>query len=112
MRELQNVVKRAVLLTQGDYIEADVLPQEIVAPQYFTQEDTPTVQINYDPARPGIPVFSQSAANLKSVSENAERAAILKVLEKTGYNKTKAAEVLNIDRKTLYNKLKAYDIHL
>ena len=112
LRELYNVVKRAVLLTQGDYIEADVLPQEIISPQYFTQQETPAVQISYDPARPGVPVFSQSAANLKSVSENAERAAILKVLEKTGYNKTKAAEVLNIDRKTLYNKLKAYDIHL
>ena len=114
LRELQNVVKRAVLLTSGDYIEADVLPQEIISPQYFTPEEAGvgSVQINYDPARPGVPVFSQSAANLKSVSENAERAAILKVLEKTGYNKTKAAEVLNIDRKTLYNKLKAYDIHL
>ena len=114
LRELQNVVKRSVLLTQGDYIEADVLPQEIITPQYFTPEETngASIQISYDPARPGVPVFSQSAANLKSVSENAERAAILKVLEKTGYNKTKAAEVLNIDRKTLYNKLKAYDIHL
>ncbi|GAB3941414.1 sigma-54 dependent transcriptional regulator [Spirosoma harenae] len=114
LRELQNVVKRAVLLTQGNYIEADVFPQEIISPQYFTPEEAAPahIQVNYDPARPGIPVFSQSAANLKSVSENAERAAILKVLEKTGYNKTKAAEVLNIDRKTLYNKLKAYDIHL
>lgn len=114
LRELQNVVKRAVLLTKGDYVEPDVLPQEIIVPQYLTTDDASAgnVQINYDPARPGVPVFSQSAANLKSVSENAERAAILKVLEKTGYNKTKAAEVLNIDRKTLYNKLKAYDIHL
>ncbi len=114
LRELQNVVKRAVLLTQGDYIEADVLPQEIISPQYFTAEDAQLtgVQVNYDIARPGVPIITQSAANLKSVSENAERAAILKVLEKTGYNKTKAAEVLNIDRKTLYNKLKAYDIHL
>ncbi|UFH56481.1 sigma-54 dependent transcriptional regulator [Spirosoma sp. KNUC1025] len=114
LRELQNVVKRSVLLTKGDYIEADVLPPEIASPQYFAADETVNgnIQINYDPARQGVPVFSQSAANLKSVSENAERAAILKVLEKTGYNKTKAAEVLNIDRKTLYNKLKAYDIHL
>lgn len=113
LRELQNVVKRAVLLTSGDYVEADVLPHEIISPQYFAPEDTgSTVQVSFDPARPGVPVLSQSAANLKSVSENAERMAILKVLEKTGYNKTKAAEVLNIDRKTLYNKLKAYDIHL
>lgn len=113
LRELQNVVKRAVLLTPGEYIEADVLPQEIINPQYLIPESTlADVQVSYDPARPGVPVMSQSAANLKSVSENAERVAILKVLEKTGYNKTKAAEVLNIDRKTLYNKLKAYDIHL
>ncbi|RIV26780.1 sigma-54-dependent Fis family transcriptional regulator [Fibrisoma montanum] len=112
LRELQNVVKRAVLLTQSDYIEADVLPQEIISPQYLTAEDTGGAQVSYDPLRPGIPVISQPANNLKSVSESAERAAILKVLEKTGYNKTKAAEVLNIDRKTLYNKLKAYDIHL
>ena len=113
LRELQNVVKRSVLLTQGDYIEADVLPQEIISPQYFGPDNAASVaQVSYDPARPGVPVISQSGANLKSVSENAERAAILKVLEKTGYNKTKAAEVLNIDRKTLYNKLKAYDIHL
>lgn len=113
LRELHNVVKRAVLLTQGDYVEADVLPHEIISPQYLTADDSAAnVQVSYDPARPGVPVISQSAANLKSVSENAERVAILKVLEKTGYNKTKAAEVLNIDRKTLYNKLKAYDIHL
>ena len=113
LRELQNVVKRAVLLTSGDQIEADVLPQEIINPQYLVAEDAlADVHVSYDPARPGVPVMSQSAANLKSVSENAERVAILKVLEKTGYNKTKAAEVLNIDRKTLYNKLKAYDIQL
>lgn len=113
LRELQNVVKRSVLLTQSSYIEADILPHEILSPQYLTSADTMTdVQVSYDPSRPGMPVISQSAANLKSVSESAERAAILKVLEKTGYNKTKAAEVLNIDRKTLYNKLKAYDIHL
>lgn len=115
LRELQNVIKRAVLLTQSDYITLGVLPHEIVYPTYFSPEESTTlnqVQIYPDMLRPGTTVISQPANNLKSVSENAERAAILKVLEKTGYNKTKAAEVLNIDRKTLYNKLKAYDIHL
>lgn len=115
LRELQNVIKRAVLLTQGDYVTVDTLPHEIVHPSYFSPEDTAVtnqVQVYPDMIRPGATVIAQPASNLKSVSENAERAAILKVLEKTGYNKTKAAEVLNIDRKTLYNKLKAYDIHL
>lgn len=113
LRELQNVVKRSVLLTQGDTIELDVLPREIVTPQYLTVDDSvPGVSAGSDTLRQGGTANGQSGANLKSVSENAERAAILRVLEKTGYNKTKAAEVLNIDRKTLYNKLKAYDIHL
>jgi two-component system response regulator HydG len=113
LRELQNVIKRSVLLTQGDVIETDVLPREIISPQYLTSDDTgANAAVGADPARPAGAPNGQSGANLKSVSENAERAAILKVLEKTGYNKTKAAEVLNIDRKTLYNKLKAYDIHL
>ncbi|WP_234735417.1 sigma-54-dependent transcriptional regulator [Tellurirhabdus bombi] len=105
LRELQNVVKRAVLLSLGEYVTLDCLPIEIREPTYLTENIiTPTVS--------GTPVATQPNSNLKSVSENAERAAIIKVLEKTGYNKTKAAEVLNIDRKTLYNKLKAYDIHL
>lgn len=115
LRELQNVIKRAVLLTQGDYVLVEALPHEIIHPTYFSPEDSAAasqVQVYPDIIRPGTTVISQPASNLKSVSENAERAAILKVLEKTGYNKTKAAEVLNIDRKTLYNKLKAYDIHL
>ena len=113
LRELQNVIKRAVLLTQGDYVLVEALPHEIVHPTYLVPEE-PVMQMPQlvDTLRPGTSVITQPASNLKSVSENAERAAILKVLEKTGYNKTKAAEVLNIDRKTLYNKLKAYDIHL
>ena len=98
LRELRNVVKRAVLLTQSDHITLAALPQEIVTPLYF--EENAIWSSSFDPT------------NLKSVSENAERNAIISVLEKTGYNKTKAAEVLKIDRKTLYNKLKAYDINL
>jgi len=114
LRELQNVVKRAVLLAQGDYITVDCLPLEIVSPHYLTDDVSPSYA---NAAMSGgsmlsVPAPVTPANNLKSVSENAERAVIIKVLEKTGYNKTKAAEVLNIDRKTLYNKLKAYDIHL
>lgn len=100
LRELQNVVKRAVLLSQDDLVSLDCLPTEIVLPNFSTEDAS-----GKDAAR-------ADAINLKSVSENAERTAIINVLEKTGYNKTKAAEVLNIDRKTLYNKLKAYQIDL
>lgn len=100
LRELQNVIKRAVLLTSGENISLESLPSEIISPDYIGSSMSNESQTAADPT------------DLKAVSENAERNAIISVLEKTGYNKTKAAEVLNIDRKTLYNKLKAYDINI
>lgn len=100
LRELNNVVKRSVLLCQGDQVQLECLPSEIVSPDFMADINSSESAQNTD------------MTDLKAVSENAERSAIINVLEKTGYNKTKAAEVLNIDRKTLYNKLKAYDINI
>lgn len=99
LRELNNVVKRSVLLCQTDFINKECLPREIISPEYFDLSSPSNAN-------------AADGADLRAVSENAERNAIISVLEKTGYNKTKAAEVLNIDRKTLYNKLKAYDIKI
>ena len=98
LRELQNVIKRAVLLCQKDYISPTCLPEEIVNPEINSFSDQKSMLIS-------------NADDLKSASENAERIAIMNTLKKVGYNKTKAAHALNIDRKTLYNKLKAYDIN-
>lgn len=101
LRELNNVVKRAVLLTTGDEINLESLPQEILNAATYRPE---TMVNSSEPEK--------DTNLLKSVTSNAERQAIIDVLEKTGFNKSKAAEVLKIDRKTLYNKLKAYDIKL
>lgn len=96
LRELKNVVKRAVLLCQDKKISVQNLPMEITNPSLsdtlYTEEE------------------GNNIADLKSVAELAEKKAILKVLEQTGYNKTKAANVLKIDRKTLYNKMESYGI--
>ncbi len=93
LRELNNVVKRSVLLTVGKVVEADSLPGEITRPSANSEDS----YVNDDNM-------------LKSVAGNAERQAILDALEKVNNNKSKAAAVLNIDRKTLYNKLKLYKI--
>jgi len=87
LRELQNCVKRATLLTRGDFIESDVLPAE-----FF--------QIQNQPA---------STAEVFSLSEN-EKETIISALSKTQNNKSEAAKLLKITRKTLYNKLKQYNI--
>lgn len=98
LRELKNVVKRAVLLSPEGQINESALPSEIISPTYDF-----SVTNNDD---------DNKITDLKSVAEAAEKKAIIKVLEQVGYNKTKAANVLKIDRKTLYNKMESYDIDL
>ncbi len=86
LRELQNCVKRATLLTRGDFIESDVLPAEF----FQIQKEQP-------------------ANEVFSLSEN-EKETIISALSKTQNNKSEAAKLLKITRKTLYNKLKQYNI--
>lgn len=85
LRELQNCIKRATLLSQGDFIESDVLPIE-----FFQTE-------------------KKGSSESFSLSEN-EREAIIHALSRTQNNKSEAAKLLKITRKTLYNKLKQYNI--
>jgi two-component system response regulator HydG len=90
LRELRNVVKRSVLLSQENLISINTLPDEII---YYSE------QSNTEPKD-----------SLREASSIAEKERILQVLSETGNNKSKAARILNIDRKTLYNKLKNYDL--
>ncbi len=83
LREFQNIIKRATLLTQGDFIETNVLPAEL-----FNTNDS-------------IVDFS--------LSEN-EKDTILHALAQAKNNKSEAAKLLKINRKTLYNKLKQYNL--
>jgi two-component system, NtrC family, response regulator HydG len=86
LRELQNCVKRATLLSRGNFIESDVLPAEF----FQTQNQ-------------------QHSSGDFSLSEN-EKEAIIYALSKAKNNKSEAAKLLKITRKTLYNKLKHYNI--
>lgn len=84
LREMQNCIKRATLLTKGDFIEKSVLPAE-----FFEVAKTSTDDF--------------------SISGN-EKELIISTLSKTGNNRSETAKLLNINRKTLYNKLKFYNI--
>lgn len=95
LREMKNIIKRSVLLTKGDYIEKEVLPDEMFAPKSIVS-DTP----------------NEEERDLKLFSSRNEEQAIRTALEKVKFNKTKAAQLLGIDRKTLYNKMKLYNIEL
>lgn len=73
----------AALLASGEYITPAELPVEI-------KKDNPDKLTLYD--------------------QEAEKETILRALESSGNNKSKAAKMLGIDRKTLYNKMKLYHI--
>ncbi len=87
LRELQNCVKRATLLSKGDYIESDVLPAE-----FFQTQNQQQTSSNFS-----LP--------------DTEKETIIHALSKTHNNKSEAAKLLKITRKTLYNKLKLYNIN-
>lgn len=96
IRELKNVIKRAVLLANSDVISVENIPTEIVfGPSVNTQK---------------LATENKEISSLKAVVEEAERTAIIQVLERTNFNKTETAKQLKVDRKTLYNKMNQYDL--
>lgn len=107
LREMRNVVKRATLLSDGDYIESKSLPFEIInySRLLFSEPTQPVINEDIVP-KPEEP----AKPNLKSAALDAEYEMILQVLKQVNYNKSKAAQVLSIDRKTLYNKMKSYNL--
>jgi len=95
-RELRNAIERAVILCpDGAPLEAPHLPPSFGREQAAAAkpDDSNMVQV-----RVGTTV------------DEAERLLILRTLESTGQNKTRAAEVLGISLKTLHNKLKEYNL--
>jgi DNA-binding NtrC family response regulator len=84
IRELKNVIERASILTDGNYILPQHLPYEIQQQHASTQKELSLAAI--------------------------EKQHIEKILQYTGGNKTKAASLLEIGLATLYRKMQEYSI--
>jgi DNA-binding NtrC family response regulator len=92
VRELRNTLERAVIVCDSAVIETKHLPPGFGQTPLRTSADDP------DAVRLGV----------GTTVEEAEKLLILKTLEATSNNKTRAAEILGISLKTLHNKLKEY----
>jgi len=92
VRELRNALERAVILAGQGTIERRHLPSVFTSPVV----EAPVMDGDCIQFRVGATV------------EEAERGLIMRTLEHTKNNKTKAAEILGISLKTLHNKLKEY----
>lgn len=89
VRQLQNEVQRAVLLCEGNAVDASDLSISTAKTVGVESQDT-----NF------------------TLLEGVERNAIIQMLKETGGNKLEAAKRLGIGRQTLYNKIKAYGIEV
>jgi len=94
IRELENVLERAVVLTDTDRITLEQLPDSVK---------------RRDPTRAsgGLP---DDDLSVKRHTAELERELIRKALERTGGNKTQAAEVLDLSPRALRYKIKDYGL--
>jgi DNA-binding NtrC family response regulator len=83
VRELENAVERAMVVGKGDRITPEDLPFQLSKKSLMTKAES---------------------------LEDMEKAHIITILDKTGWNISRSAEILGIDRLTLYNKIKKYSL--
>lgn len=106
VRELENILERALTLCDGDSISAEDLQLRAVAPAAAVEDGTPRATAMPAPAAPAV----GAAAGLDDRVEEMERMAIRDALEKTRYNKTKAAALLGLTFRQLRYKVKKLNL--
>jgi DNA-binding NtrC family response regulator len=102
VRELRNVVERAVILAgagtlRPSHVPYGIRPQSAVGPIV-------------EPAPPPAPEPGTISLKLGTTIEEAERVLIEATLAHSGMNKTRAASILGITTKTLHTKLRQYSL--
>ena len=116
VRQLQNVLKRIMILGEDEETIGDLLSAA-------DKRENP-VGVQSTIGKPSIPIEliglnGENAANLSSLSlkkirkkalDRVEKEVIIYVLEKTGWNRSKAVKILTISYKTLLYKIKELDI--
>jgi DNA-binding NtrC family response regulator len=92
VRELRNTLERAVIVCEAAVVETKHLPPGF----------------GHTPVRPSVDDADSIRVGVGTTVGEAERLLIIKTLESTNNNKTRAADILGISLKTLHNKLKEY----
>src|SRR5206468_902400 len=90
IRQMENVVQQAVLMSKGNELVFEHLPPEVRQFQSSPVVVSPPVDLD----------------SLFQSRESTERSVILRALDKNGYSRARAASTLGISRVTLYKKMK------
>lgn len=94
VRDLENAIQSAMILSVNGVIEAEYLPLRIKG---YEQSDT-------------LSLHETEGNTIREVNAQAEKDLILETLKKYNFNRTYTAEALNISRKTLFNKMKRHGL--
>ena len=97
VRELENCIERAMVLTEGESIGVDVLPDHIREAGSITKADAMTF-------------VDDDNLSIKQKTQTLEISLIQRALQKTDGNRTHAAKILEISHRALLYKLKEYGI--
>ncbi|MBI4355965.1 MAG: sigma-54-dependent Fis family transcriptional regulator [Candidatus Omnitrophica bacterium] len=105
IRELENVVERAVVLSRRTRLGVEDLPDPVRA-------SAATTTASAEPGSPAPTAASETGqpTELKAALKIPERELILKVLAEVRWNRSEAAQRLGIHRSTLYHKMRQLDI--
>ena len=95
MRELENVVERAVVLTAGPRIGAELIPEHVHKTAAFSVPDF---------------IVPPEGISFKDVTSDFEKRLIESTLEAAGGVQKRAAELLHVKPTTLNEMIKRYDI--
>jgi DNA-binding NtrC family response regulator len=110
IRELENAVERAVVLSTHEWVDADLLPEAV-----RTREIVKGVRLQLAEFLPTLSVESTERGatpppSLFEILEEVERRIIVDMLERTGWNQTEASERFQIPLSTLNQKIKRLGI--
>jgi two-component system, NtrC family, response regulator AtoC len=102
IRELRNVIERAVILEGSETLQKENLPSEIVQ---RLKEPDPEAHVSN-------PALLMNVDNLQDVGSlyDLEKQTIMQALDKVGFNQSKAARMLGVSRDTLRYKMKKYKL--
>ncbi len=109
VRELENIIERAVALESQSAILPESLPQKLLLSKEGISANTDSA-ISPSPTLPTAGTSSATNFDLEKGVENFERQHILKALEETNGVKKKAAELLGISFRSLRYRIEKYEI--
>ena len=110
IRELRNTVERVLIMTPGDVVRIEDLPQDVRGDVPVMAQVEPAAVAAVVSSGPQSQAPSVSAGTLREFKDAAERAFLVQKLRENNWNISKTAEVIDTPRSNLYKKLEQYGI--